>query len=59
MLLQIGDKPVATPAQLLLAVAALKPQSDTTVAVQRGPKRLEFALTVKQRPKPQAEDEPE
>jgi len=59
VLLQIGDKQVATPAQLLLAVAALKPMSDTTVAVQRGPKRLEFALTVKQRPKPPAEDQPE
>jgi Do/DeqQ family serine protease len=60
VLLRVGDKTVQSPAQLLAAVAALKPHSETTVAVQRGTKQLELPLTVRQRPKPQrGADEPE
>ncbi|MDN3922182.1 S1C family serine protease [Roseateles violae] len=55
VLLRVGDRPVQTPAQLLAAVSALKPQSETVVAVQRGQKQLELALTVRQRPRPQRE----
>jgi len=57
VLTRVGDKPVQSPAQLLAAVSALAPQSTTQVTVQRGAQRLEFALQVAQRPKPQAEPE--
>jgi Do/DeqQ family serine protease len=57
VLLRIGTQAVQSPAQLQAVVAALKPQSDTTVAVQRGAKQLEFALTIKQRPRPPAEED--
>jgi len=48
---QIGGKPVHNTAQLMNAVAALKPQSETLVGVQRGEKALELKVTVAQRPK--------
>ena len=55
VMVKVGSKAVKSPAQLLAAVSSLKPLSATTVSVQRGAKQLEFALTVAQRPRPQAE----
>ncbi len=47
---RIGGTAVVNTAQLLAAVAALKPQSEAVVGVQRGDKALELKLTVAQRP---------
>eukprot|EP01136_Pigoraptor_vietnamica_P003669 Opistho-1_new@33189 len=55
VLTQIGDKAVRSPAQLLAAVTALKPDSEAVVAVQRGTRKLEFTLTVAQRPRAPAQ----
>ncbi|MBW8847303.1 MAG: trypsin-like peptidase domain-containing protein [Burkholderiales bacterium] len=59
VLTRIGAHVVATPAELLARVAALKPKSQVEVGVQRGGKALSFQLSVAQRPKPQrvAEDD--
>jgi len=54
---KVGERSVQTPAQLLSAVSALKPKSQTTVAVLRGTKTLEFQLEVAQRPRPKPEEE--
>jgi Do/DeqQ family serine protease len=51
VVVRIGAAPVANTAQLLSAVAALKPQSEAVVGVQRGTQMLEVTLTVAQRPK--------
>jgi Do/DeqQ family serine protease len=51
VVVKIGDSPVANTAQLLSAVAALKPLSETVVGVQRGGQALDITLTVAQRPK--------
>ena len=51
---RVGNTAVQSPAQLLAAVAALKPMSATTVQIQRGAKQLELPLTVAQRPRPQS-----
>jgi serine protease DegQ len=48
---RIGDKQVRNTAQLMNAVAALKPKSEALIAVQRGEKALELKVTVAQRPK--------
>jgi serine protease DegQ len=50
VVLAIGGAEVSNTAQLLAAVAALKPQSDTSIAVQRGDQTLQLELTVAQRP---------
>jgi len=50
VVVKIGDKPVLNTYQLLNAVAALKPKSETLVAVQRGDKPLELKVKVAQRP---------
>jgi len=55
VLTRVGDTPVATPAQLLAAVSALKPKTGTQVTVQRAGQELDIAITVAQRPKPQVE----
>ncbi len=55
VLTQVGDTPIATPAQLLAAVSALKPKTGTQVTVQRAGQQLDIAITVAQRPKPQVE----
>jgi serine protease DegQ len=44
---------VSNTAQLLAAVAALRPQSEAVVAVQRGDRSLQLKLLVAQRPKAQ------
>jgi Do/DeqQ family serine protease len=59
VLLQVGEHAVVSPADLLLTVSALKPQSRTRVAVQRGKEKLEVTLLVGLRPKLQAEEDPE
>ena len=59
VLTRIGEHRVVTPAELLSSVAALKPQSQVEVSVQRAGKAMSFQLAVAQRPRPQrlAEDE--
>ncbi|MEO8124992.1 MAG: trypsin-like peptidase domain-containing protein [Burkholderiales bacterium] len=47
----IADKPIANTAQLLNAVAALKPQSAAAIDVQRGAQALQLKIVVAQRPK--------
>jgi serine protease DegQ len=44
---------VANTAQLLNAVAGLKPRSEAVVGVQRGEKTLQLKVQVAQRPPPQ------
>jgi S1-C subfamily serine protease len=53
VVLAISGAEVANTAQLLAAVAALKPQTDANVAVQRGEQSLQLKLSVAQRPKAQ------
>jgi serine protease DegQ len=50
----VADHPVANTAQLLSAVAALEPDAQATIGVQRGDKMLRLTVTVAQRPKAQA-----
>jgi S1-C subfamily serine protease len=58
VVVRIAGAPVANTAQLLNAVAALKPHSDAVIGVQRGDKALELSVTVAQRPKPRMQREP-
>ncbi len=51
VVLAIGGAPVSNTAELLAAVASLKPQSVAAVSVQRGTQALQLNLTVAQRPK--------
>jgi Do/DeqQ family serine protease len=53
VVVSIAGAEVANTAQLLAAVAALKPQTVTNVAVQRGAQAVQLSLTVAQRPKAQ------
>jgi serine protease DegQ len=53
VVLSIAGTEVANTAQLLAAVAALKPQTEAEVAVQRGEQSLQLKLSVTQRPKTQ------
>jgi S1-C subfamily serine protease len=53
VVVKVGDTPVANTAQLLNAVAALKPKSDATIGIQRGDKALQVKVRVAQRPLPQ------
>jgi serine protease DegQ len=54
VVVNVGGTPVANTAQLLAAVAALKPQTQAEIAVQRGERALELQVTVAQRPRVQA-----
>ncbi|HWH74342.1 MAG TPA: trypsin-like peptidase domain-containing protein [Methylibium sp.] len=47
----VADRPVANTAQLLDAVASLRPRSTARLVVQRGSERKELEVTVAQRPK--------
>ena len=47
----VGGTPVKNTAQLLGAVAALKPKKPATLSVQRGDKVLELTVAVMQRPR--------
>ena len=58
VVLRIGKAEVANTVQLLAAVAALAPQSQVVVAVQRGEAQLDVNVTVAQRPKPKAATAP-
>lgn len=51
VVLKVGAVPVASTAQLLNAVAALKPQSAAVVTVQRGDQALDLTVKVAQRPR--------
>jgi serine protease DegQ len=57
VVLKVGDEPVTNTAQLLTAVAALRPQSQTPITVQRGEEVLTLKVLVAQRPKPVVEPE--
>ncbi len=46
----VGERPVANTTQLLNAVAALKPGSETAIGVQRGAQALQLKLNVGHRP---------
>jgi serine protease DegQ len=51
VVVKIAEAPIANQAQLLSAVAALKPRSQTTISVLRGDRPLDLKVTVVQRPK--------
>ena len=51
VVVKVGDNRVVNTAQLLNAVAALKPQAAVSIRVQRGDKSLDLTVTVVQRPK--------
>jgi len=59
VVVRVDDKAVANTAQLLNAVAALKPKADAVIGVQRGNKALDLTVRVAQRPPPQARREEE
>ena len=50
VVVKIAGKAVANTPQLLNAVAALKPQSNAEIAVQRGDRQLDLTVIVAQRP---------
>jgi len=52
VVVRVADAEITNTAQLLSAVAALKPQTQAVIGVQRGDKALELKVTVGQRPKP-------
>ena len=47
---RIADTPITNSAQLLNAVAALKPQQVAAIGVQRGNQQLELKVKIGQRP---------
>ena len=53
VVLRIGSLQVRNEAELLKAVASLKPDSGVSVTLQRGDKRLEVDVRIGQRPPPQ------
>jgi Do/DeqQ family serine protease len=53
---RVGEREVASTAELLKVVAALKPQSHSTIAVQRGGQTLALDVTIGQRPAPRPVD---
>ncbi|MFM2057015.1 MAG: hypothetical protein RLY71_1400 [Pseudomonadota bacterium] len=57
VVLQVAERAVGNTAELLNAVAALKPQSMAVIAVQRGDEALKLKVQVAQRPKPRAQTE--
>lgn len=52
---RIGGQPVRNTAQLMNAVAALKPRAETVITVQRGDKTVDLPVRVGQRPRPTAQ----
>ncbi|HEY8879650.1 MAG TPA: trypsin-like peptidase domain-containing protein, partial [Roseateles sp.] len=52
LLTRVGTHAVATPAELLANVAALKPKTQVEVSVQRAGKAISFQLAVGERPRP-------
>ena len=57
VVVKVAETNVTNTRQLLNAVAALKPQTEAVIGVQRGEKKLELTVTVAQRPKAQARAE--
>jgi serine protease DegQ len=55
VVMKVGGASVTTTAQLLNAVAALKPKSDAVVVVQRGDRVVDLNVSVAQRPRVRAE----
>jgi S1-C subfamily serine protease len=51
VVVKIDERPIANQAQLLAAVAALKPQTRATISVLRGERPLDLTVSVVQRPK--------
>ncbi|MBV8468589.1 MAG: trypsin-like peptidase domain-containing protein [Burkholderiaceae bacterium] len=54
----VAGRPVQNPEQMLAAVAALRPQAQAELSLQRGQEALRLKLQVGQRPKPQPEPAP-
>ena len=50
VVLKIGGEPVLNTAQLMAAVAALKPQTPALIGVQRGNRTLDLKIEIAQRP---------
>ena len=50
VVVRVGETPVTNTSELLAAVAALQPQSTSTLAVQRGTQTLELPVVVAERP---------
>jgi S1-C subfamily serine protease len=50
VVVKIGGEPVQSTAQLMAAVAGLKPNSSTLIAVQRGDRALDLKIEIAQRP---------
>jgi Do/DeqQ family serine protease len=57
VVVKVAELPVSNTAQLLSAVAALKPRSQAVIGVQRGDKALQLTVTVAQRPKVRTQQE--
>jgi serine protease DegQ len=55
VVMRVGDTAVNNTAQLLAAVASLKPGSQASVKVQRGEKALDLQATIAQRPRAQTQ----
>jgi S1-C subfamily serine protease len=51
VVVRVGETPVSNTAELLAAVAALSPQSRSTLALQRGDELLEVPVVVAERPR--------
>jgi Do/DeqQ family serine protease len=51
VVVKVAEAPIANQAQLLSAVAALKPRSHATISVLRGDRPLDLEVAVAQRPK--------
>ncbi|MBI5259026.1 MAG: trypsin-like peptidase domain-containing protein [Burkholderiales bacterium] len=58
VVVSVAGQPVATTAQLLHSVAALKPGNEAVIGVQRGTQALQLTLTIAQRPKQPAARRP-
>ena len=54
VVVKVAETNVTNTRQLLNAVAALKPQAEAVIGVQRGDKKLDLNIKVAQRPKAQA-----
>ena len=52
VVLALGEKPVRSTAELLRAVAGLRPGTRAVVTVQRGSQRAQVPVTVGERPPP-------
>ena len=57
IVVRVGDRPVANTGELLAAVAALPPETASTLAVLRGAQTLEVPVTVAERPRLQRQAE--